>query len=98
MSYISLKSKTFRKFLCGEPTTVIRDGVINQKNMEGLRFTHTDLMEELRQGGCDDIKEVKRAIVETNGKLSIILKEEERPLTKKDARSILGRKSKWEML
>ena len=90
MSYVSLKSRKFRKFLCGEPTTVIKNGEINYENLKSLRIAHTDLLEELRQEGCDDVKEVKRAVLETNGKLSVLLKEENSPLTKADAIKILS--------
>lgn len=92
MSYLSLKSRKIRRVLCGEPTTVIKNGEINYKNLKKLRFAHTDLLEELRQGGCDDVKEVKRAVVETNGKLSILLKKENSPLTKADAIKIFSNK------
>ena len=91
MSYASLKSRKVRKFLCGEPTTVIKDGEINYKKLKSLRFSKTDLIEELRQGGCDDATQVKYAVVETNGKISILLKEENSPLTKADAIKIFSK-------
>lgn len=89
LSFTALKSKKFRKLLCGEPTDIVIDGKADYKKMKELRFSRTDLLEELRQQGCDDIKEVKRAVLETNGQLSVILKEKERPLTLSDAEKLL---------
>lgn len=78
LSYGALKSQKFRIILCGEPTEIIKDGRINEKHMQDLRFSRSDLLEELRQWGCDDVKEVKRAVLETNGQLSVILKEKDK--------------------
>ena len=88
LSFGALKSKKFRKILCGEPTDIVNDGEINIKHMKDLRFSRTDLLEELRQQGCDDISEVKRAVLETNGQLSVILKEENRPLSVGEAKKL----------
>lgn len=92
LSFASLKSKKFRKILCGKPVEVIKNGNINTANMKSLRFSRTDLTEELRLGGCDDIKQVKSAVVETNGRLSIILNKGDSPLTLKDAKKTEGKK------
>ena len=89
LSFASLKSKKFRKLLCGEPTDIVTNGKPDMKKMKELRFSRTDLLEELRQQGCDDIKEVKRAVLETNGQLSVILKEKDRPLTMGNAEKLL---------
>lgn len=88
LSFTSLKSKKFRRLLCGEPTDIVNNGKVNEKHMKELRFSRTDLLEELRQQGCDDINEVKRAVLETNGQLSVILKEKDRPLTTGDAQKL----------
>ena len=71
---------------------MIKNGNINTANMKSLRFSRTDLTEELRLGGCDDIKQVKSAVVETNGRLSIILNKGDSPLTLKDAKKTEGKK------
>ena len=91
LSYASLKSRKFRVLLCGEPTEIIKDGRINEKHMQDLRFSRSDLLEELRQWGCDDVSEVKRAVLETNGQLSVILKESYQPYTIGMARKDKGK-------
>ena len=67
MSYMSLKSKKMRKFLSGEPSIVIYDGRINEKELTRLRFNINDLLEELRLNNCHDVSDVEVAVIETSG-------------------------------
>lgn len=83
-SYISLKSKLVRKFIIGQPSVVIYDGKINEQELERLRFNLDDLLEELRLNGCHDISDVAVAVIETSGKLSVIPRDNARPVTVED--------------
>lgn len=74
VSELSLKSRKVRKFFSGNPVVVIKDGVINQKQLKKLRFSVDDLMEALRGNGVFDISEVNYAIVETTGQVSVLQK------------------------
>ena len=74
ISFLDLKSRGFRKFLSGVPVVVIKDGQIIEKELEKLRLNFDDLMEMLRMQGNTDIQEIKYAIIETSGNLSIITK------------------------
>lgn len=79
MSAIALKSSKARRVLSGTPIIVIRDGRIDQKAMRDLRMTVDDLMESLRQQDVFYVEDVNYAIVETNGKVSVLLKPEKIP-------------------
>lgn len=81
VSWISLKSRRARRIITGRPITVIENGRIVEQRMRELRFSLDDLMEELRQNGVFDLREVEYAVVETNGRLSIQQKYGARPLT-----------------
>ena len=81
MSTVALKSKRARKSLSGSPKIVIRDGVIDQRQLRDLRFSIDDLMEQLRQNNVFDIADVAFAIVETTGKVSVYQKFEARNVT-----------------
>lgn len=72
LSFLSLKSRTFRRLVVGSPSVVIYDGKIIEREMERMRFNLDDLLEELRLAGCADIADVEVAVIETSGKLSII--------------------------
>lgn len=74
LSNFGLKSKKFRRILSGNPIVVIEKGEIVQKAMHKLRFSIDDLMEGLRGNDVFDLKDVEYAIVETNGKISVLKK------------------------
>lgn len=74
ISGLMLKSSKFRKLICGRPIIVINDGNVQQSEMRRLRMTTEDLFEQLRQKNVFSIQDVAYAIVETNGKLSVIKK------------------------
>ena len=83
-SVISMKSRGARRLLEGNAVTVIRDGRIDQKEIKRLRYTVDDLLTALRQKDVFDISTVGYAVLETNGKLSVIPKADKAPLTPKD--------------
>lgn len=84
ISFASLKSNAFRKFISGEPSVVIYKGHINEKELNKQRFNIGDLLEELRLNGYPDISDIEAAILETGGKLSVIPKTEARNVTVAD--------------
>ena len=78
-SVASLKSRAVRKLFSGSPRILIRDGVLDQKEMKNLRWSIDDLTEQLRQNNIFDIREVGFAVVETSGALSAYQKFGARP-------------------
>ena len=77
-SIFMMKCGSFRKLMCGSPIVVIRDGKILQNEMRRLRLTTEDLCVQLRQQGVFSIEEVQYCIVETNGKVSVLEKPQNR--------------------
>ena len=73
-SVIMLKSTRLRSLICGRPIVVINDGSIVQSELRRLRMTTEDLCEELRQKDIFCLEDVAYAIVETNGRMSIVKK------------------------
>lgn len=74
ISALMVKSAGFRKMICGRPIIVVNNGVVQQREMRRLRMTTEDLSEQLRQKNVFSIQDVAYAIVETNGKMSVIKK------------------------
>lgn len=72
LSVLSMKSLKIRKFLAGSPSILIRDGKPLQKEMRRTRMTMDELMEELRLQGYTDLSDIKYAVLETNGQVSIL--------------------------
>ena len=85
-SVLAVKSDFFRNIMQGSSVLVIKDGKLLQEKMKSLRYSIDDLLEGLRMKDVFDISEVKYAYVETNGSLSIELKDEHQPVTPKDLR------------
>ncbi|MBR5504841.1 MAG: DUF421 domain-containing protein [Clostridia bacterium] len=77
LSYLCMKSSKVRLAVTGRPTYIIRNGVIDQKEMRKARYSISDLMEELRMLDIFDISKVSCALLETNGKISVVTKENE---------------------
>lgn len=84
VSVITIKSRPLRKLIDGSPTIVIENGSIIEGNMQGLRYDLDELHGQLREQGVLDPAEVQYAILETTGKLSVIKKTDNQPVTKSD--------------
>jgi len=84
LSYISMKSYKGRKLLDGSPVILIENGKIIDKSLRKTQVNINDLLEECRQKNIFDIAQVEFAILETSGRLSILSKSQNRPLTPKD--------------
>ena len=83
-SILVIKSEKARRIITGSPIQIIKDGKLMMKRLTSLRICIDDVMEQLRLAGYSSISQIDSAIIETNGQLSVIPKEEERPLTCKD--------------
>ncbi len=84
LSVLTVKSIRFRALLCSCPSIVIQDGKILSREMVKNRFTVDELMEELRMAGVTDLASVKYAVLETTGRISVVPKAKERPVTVRD--------------
>ncbi|WP_397539080.1 DUF421 domain-containing protein [Rummeliibacillus pycnus] len=84
IALISLKSRKGRKFLAGDPTVVIQNGKILEKNMNKMRYTLDYLNQQLREKDVFNIEEVLFAIIETNGTLTVLKKPQFRNVTRQD--------------
>lgn len=58
--------------VCGTISPIIKDGKILEDEFKRLQYTIPDLMSQLRECNVFRIQDVKYAIVETNGNLSVI--------------------------
>ncbi len=84
LSFLSLKSRVARRIFTGQPSIIIYQGHLNEKEMRRIRFNMNDLQEQLRSGGYPNISDVEVAVLETNGTLSIIPKKQARTVTVRD--------------
>jgi len=75
VAFLSFKFKCFEWLVDGSPTTLISDGVLNQKAMDSEFLTIKELESAMRANGIEDISKVKKAVLENDGNISIIVKE-----------------------
>ena len=81
ISGLAMKNIRLRALLFCKPSMLVEKGKIRQKEMKKNRFTTDELMEELRNQGYLDIGSVEYAVLETDGRLSVIPYPAEAPVT-----------------
>lgn len=86
INIISLKSIRARKLIESEPLLVISKGNILENNLKKRYYNVNDLLEMLREQGTFDPSQVEIAIIESDGHLSILNKQEYEPPNRKDLR------------
>lgn len=84
MSYLSLKNQTLSNIITGKPVVLIDNGRIIKENLAREKFNVDDLLQELRKQGVRDIDEVEKGILESCGGFSVIVKEEDEPISRRD--------------
>ena len=84
ISIATMKSIKLRRFFMGTPTILIEKGKILEKGLKKVHFDINDLLEECRSSGYFDLNEIDYALMECNGKLSIMPKRGYKNVTIKD--------------
>ena len=80
ISFITLKSDKIRNILDGKPIVLIKNGKISITEMSKLRYSLDDLLTQLRLQGVKSIENVKYAVLENNGNLSVFSDDSDYPL------------------
>lgn len=83
-SGLSLRFPKIKMLLSPKPAVLIRDGKPIRSEMEKVRISLDELLCELRQKNIADISQVRYAILESNGKISIITNAADTPPTASD--------------
>lgn len=84
IGYIDLKSPKFRVLIDGEPTIIIKRGKIVEKALKPVRLNMDDVSMMLREQNIFSVKDVDYAILEPNGKLSVLKKPDQQNVIRKD--------------
>jgi uncharacterized membrane protein YcaP (DUF421 family) len=74
VSWISFRSGRVRLVTEGEPIVLVEDGHVIERNLRRERLTRTDLEEEARQQQVSSLEEIRWAILEKDGSISVIQK------------------------
>jgi uncharacterized membrane protein YcaP (DUF421 family) len=89
VAWAARRNARMEKVLEGSPTILIRHGQILTQNLARERITRDDLLRALREHGVDTVEEVRSAILEVDGSVSV-LKEDEAPSIQRPHHRIRG--------
>lgn len=84
LTLISRNSQKFSKIISGKPVIIINPKGIDYNAMKKLNLSTDDLFAALRECGYFNISQIQYAIMETNGKVSVMPKAEFSPATNGD--------------
>ncbi|MBI1738076.1 MAG: DUF421 domain-containing protein [Acidobacteria bacterium] len=84
VSRAASSSKALERAIEGVPTVLIHHGHVIEANLRHENFSREDLLSNLRSQGVFDVEEVKAAILEPSGKLSVLRYESNRGEGKKE--------------
>jgi len=83
-SWLSYWDHGWDRVLEGVPSVIVRHGELDRSGMRAERMNPKDVMAELRQSGVDDLREVKLATVENDGRVSVLKEDWAEELQKGD--------------
>lgn len=84
ISQITLKNIKLRLWIDSEPLVIIDKGQVIYKNMKKAKYNMGDLLMQLRVKDIFYITDVEIAILEPDGKLSVLKKSEKKSVTAED--------------
>ena len=71
-AYLSYRVKRLRPLLEGEPTLLIADGRLIERNLKRERMTVEEVRAEARMQSISSFDDIRYAVLETNGKISFV--------------------------
>lgn len=84
LTFLSAKSTKFSRFLSGKPIIVINPDGIDYRALKDLNMSVDDVFEAIRGCGYFSIEQIQYAIMETNGKMSVLPKSGFAPVVNAD--------------
>ena len=79
LKWLKINSVLFKTILDGQPVIIIKKGILDVEACRRAGLTANDIAFKLRTNGVYSVRKVKRAVLEQNGQLIIVLQDEENP-------------------
>ena len=75
IGWMTFRSKPLERLIEGRPVILVHNGHVNRRAMRRTQVTMHELESALRAGGCCGPDEVRYAVLENNGEITVILRE-----------------------
>ena len=82
---ITFKNKKLSMLIEGNPQILVHNGKVNEHELSKAQMTHHELLSALRKAGYGCIDEIRFAVLENNGSLSVIGHDHKSDFNNKDA-------------
>lgn len=76
VAFVVARSPRVRAVVEGEPVVLARDGKVFRDVLRRELVSSADFHEAMREAGCNEVERVRLAMLETNGRISILLADE----------------------
>jgi len=77
LDFLGDKSDFFKRILEPKELLLIKDGKLLRRNMHKEMISYDELISQLRQQGIEEISEVKKCFLESNGRFSVITEDKD---------------------
>lgn len=78
---LSIRFRTFGRWITFEPVIVIQDGKMMEENLRKQKYSVDNILHMLREHDIFNISAVTLAVLESNGKLSVLKNPAKTPVT-----------------
>ncbi len=73
VALVAARSPGARRLIEGEPVILARDGKVHRDVLHRELVSNADFHEAMREAGCTNIERIRLATLETDGRISIVL-------------------------
>lgn len=84
LDWLAFHSPRIRKLIHPPPLELIRDGKVLRRNLRSELISVDELKEQLREQGVEDVRDVRRACMEADGKISVVTQDKKHHPKKND--------------
>jgi uncharacterized membrane protein YcaP (DUF421 family) len=75
VAWLKLQSEAFRRIVDGTPIVIVENGCWHDDRIRKLRLHPQDIMAVARDEGLERLEQIRFAVVERNGSISIVRKD-----------------------
>lgn len=72
MGWLTFRSRKAERLVEGRAVVLVHNGKVVKSALEAEQITHEELMQAIRQQGLTDLDQVRVALLENNGQISVI--------------------------